>query len=172
MAKEIEVKFEVQDFESVRRALRKLGGRCGWGGREESTIFDTTRRALKSRGEALRIKTEDGRNALLTFKGPKTKKGKFKVREEIETSLESSAAGEMILKRLGFEEQLRYTKRREHWELGKSSVELDTLLGHRFVEIEGTKQSIKEIARLLHLDWARSSIESYYPDVLRRLQKK
>jgi predicted adenylyl cyclase CyaB len=171
MAKETEVKFRVAEFESIRRKLRRFGARCVWGGREESRLFDTARHALKTRGESLRIKRESDRPGLLTFKGPRATGRRFKVREEIQTSLSSPDAGEEILKRLGYTEQLRYTKRREHWEIGAVSIELDVFQGMRFVEVEGKQRAIRETAKLLGLDWGAATTASY-PELLRKSSKQ
>ncbi len=73
----------------------------------------------------------------LTVKGPAVA-GPLKSREEIEITLDDAESGLRMLELMGFDEVVRFAKRRESWSLDDCRVELDTLpLIGTFVEIEG-----------------------------------
>ncbi|MFA6365167.1 MAG: class IV adenylate cyclase [Candidatus Paceibacterota bacterium] len=159
--KETEVKFIVRDLNAIARMLKKLGGRCAWKGREESSYFDTPAHSLRRKGIVLRLRKWKGDSDFLTLKVEPKKKGKkFSVRKELQTAVDSAKMRE-IFKELGFGESFRYTKNRAHWKLGKTSIELDSLKNKSYVEIEGTKKEIERLAPILGLDWKHSTTKSY-----------
>ena len=98
----------------------------------------------------------------LTLKtGKKVVKG-AKVAEEHQIMITDAKIGRIILEKLGYRVTLHYKKHREHWRIGTSFVELDTLGdGRKFVEIESTHKGIKKLARKLNLDFTRNTPESY-----------
>lgn len=160
--KEIEVKFAVEDLKPAARMLKKLGAVRVWRGTEESSYFDLPGRALRNRGIVLRLRRWKGDSDTLTCKiEPARNTEKISAREELQTTLGDRTAMRAILETLGYRESFRYRKNREHWKLGKTAIELDTLGKKKFVEIEGTKREIERLARLLKLDWERSTVRSY-----------
>jgi len=160
--KEREIKFIVDDLKSAARTLKKAGAVREWKGTEESSYFDLPGRALRKRGIVLRLRRWKGDSDTLTCKiGSGRNAGKVSEREELQTTLGNQAAMRAILRALGYRESFRYRKEREHWKLGKTAIELDTLGKKKFVEIEGTKREIERLSRLLGLDWKRSTLESY-----------
>ncbi len=92
-------------------------------------------------------------NAMVTYKGPRTSRGRAKTRVEIQTTVgDARAVGEM-LDQLGLTRRLVVQKRRSTYRLGRCLVELDELpiLG-AFVEIEGPgPRAIEAVARRLGL---------------------
>ncbi|OHA48425.1 MAG: hypothetical protein A2806_03110 [Candidatus Terrybacteria bacterium RIFCSPHIGHO2_01_FULL_48_17] len=163
--KEIEVKFSVKDFERIRRNLKQRGAKLLWKGIEQNYFFDTKNRQLKKRREVLRVKKIKKKRKdvfLLTFKtGAKGRDVKFKARDEYEIEINDFLAMQRILQKLGFHPWFRYQKRREHWKLGKLSIELDEVRGRRFVELEGEKRGIEKLARELTLHWGNSTTKGY-----------
>ena len=160
MAKEIELKFRVDDFSSIRKKLRALGGKLLWNGREENWLFDTPDFKIRKGNQMFRIKTM-GDTSLTLKTGKKVVKG-AKVAEEHQIMITDAKIGRIILEKLGYRVTLHYKKHREHWRIGTSFVELDTLGdGRKFVEIESTHKGIKKLARKLNLDFTRNTPESY-----------
>ena len=160
MAKEIELKFRVDDFSPIRKKLRALGGKLLWKGREENWLFDTPDFKIRKGNQMFRIKTM-GDTSLTLKTGKKVVKG-AKVAEEHQIMITDAKIGRIILEKLGYRVTLHYKKHREHWRIGTSFVELDTLGdGRKFVEIESTHKGIKKLARKLNLDFTRNTPESY-----------
>ena len=160
--KETEVKFFVKNFNTIRPKLKKMGGRLIWKGTEESWFFDTHKNTLKRKGQMLRIKKLANHGFTLTFKNAAKKNDKkYKSREEKEVTINNSETARNIFKNIGFKEVFKYTKLREHWDLGKAHIELDKLKNKYIVEIESSKKEIGRIAKLLGLDWAKSTTETY-----------
>ncbi|HEY3244840.1 MAG TPA: class IV adenylate cyclase [Phycisphaerae bacterium] len=142
MARELEAKHKVDSHDPLREALRSAGAALVYRGLETNWIFDTPQAALRKRGVGLRVRSvqvQEGpaQRATLTFKGP-VRPSPYKERDELEVEVSDALRLGDLLRGLGFEPQLVYEKRREHWSCGGAHVELDELpmLGH-FVEIEG-----------------------------------
>ncbi|MDA2922096.1 class IV adenylate cyclase [Patescibacteria group bacterium AH-259-L07] len=158
--KEIEVKFKVDNFKSVRPKLKKLGAKLDFKGREHSYFFDTTQYRLKKNKQVLRIKKQD--KARLTFKDKSAHHDKkYKISDEYQVEISDIRIAKEILKRLGFVQWFEYKKYREHWKLPDAVVELDKLENNYFVEIEASKKRINELAQLLELDWNQSTTKNY-----------
>lgn len=141
MALEIEAKIKVDSCDPLREHLRKLGAQQQYRTLEINRIFDTPDKQLFSRGCGLRIRTCHGEGRVppptLTYKGPQ-QTGPLKSREESETVVGDPRAAQSILESLGYLPVITFEKRREEWELGPVTVQLDEVprLGF-FVEIEG-----------------------------------
>ena len=142
MAIEIEVKVRAPSLAMVRKSLnaaraKRIGSRV-----ELNAFFDTSDRAMKVRGEGLRLRTMrdvkgKASKSVITFKGPR-QSGEVSRREEIEFEISDFDDAAALLSKLGYERRLGFEKRRETWSLDGCLVELDELpyLG-TFVEIEG-----------------------------------
>lgn len=161
--KEIEAKFEVGDLDEIRKRLEKLGGKLEWGGMEKNLYFDYPDGRLKENSAILRVREWRGHSSSVTFKGGvgSSDKDGIKIRKELQTDVDSARILVRIFRELGLVVRRAYKKRREHWRLKKVYVELDTLKGRKFVEIEGDKSEIKKIAEKLGLDWKDITTESY-----------
>ncbi|KKW18758.1 MAG: hypothetical protein A2131_02670 [Candidatus Sungbacteria bacterium GWC2_49_10] len=158
--KEIELKFRVGDFSSIRKKLRALGAKLLWKGTEENWLFDTPDFKIWKGNQTLRIKTM-GDTSLTLKTGKKVVQG-AKVAEEHQIMITDAKIGRIILEKLGYSVTLHYKKYREHWRIGTSFVELDTLEdGRKFAEIESTHKGIKNLAQKLRLDFSKSTPESY-----------
>src|SRR3989344_1840606 len=148
--KEIEIKFRVKNFRGVIPKLEALGAKLEWRGTEESYFFDTPKKTLKHKHYMLRLRRWSGHKDILTLKTkPGEEDAKYKVRDEYEVEISDLRTAGIILRHLGFVEDLRYKKYREHWLLGDAVVELDKLSGQCFVEIEASKKRIDELAHQL-----------------------
>jgi adenylate cyclase class 2 len=168
VAQEIEAKFRIDEPSFLRDRLRELGARRTVQALETNRIFDAPDRRLLRADCGLRVREyrdecgDEPPRGTLTFKGPR-ESGETKSREELETAVTDAAAAASVLERLGFEEVIRYEKRREVWQLGECEVCLDELprLGW-FIEIEGpTVQAIESARRQLHLEDSPALRETY-----------
>lgn len=158
MKKEVELKFRVDDFAPIRRKLKKLGAKLKWSGREKSWFFDTPSQILKKRKAILRIRTTN--KTLLTYKEKVSQKG-VKVSKEYQLAVEDGRELGTILERLGFRRWLSFTRKREYWDTEGNDVTLDTLPFGKFVEIEAPRKKIRELARRLDLNFAKSTTKTY-----------
>ena len=121
----------------------------------------TPYRGLELAGEAsiLRVRAEEGRGALVTFKGPTTYEGAVKVRPELELRVESAATALALFEALGYHVERRYQKLREEWRLGAEVICLDHTPIGDFVEFEGEKATA--VAKRCGFDPAGAVRKSY-----------
>ena len=170
MAKEIELKFRVDDFSFVRRKLHALGAKLLWKGEEENWLFDTPDFKIRKGDQTLRIKTM-GDTSLTLKTGKKIVRG-AKTAEEHQIYVTNAQTMRYILEKIGFQVMLHYKKHREHWKIRNSFIELDTLEDRRkFVEIESTHEGIGVLARKLGLKFSKSTPESYTKLLAMNLKK-
>jgi len=173
---EIEVKIEVsaEELERVRSRLQEFGFTLTATRRkEENRMFDFSDRRLQNTGCALRLRDYSGK-CIFTYKGPQKPDPLLKIREEIETSVADFDSIRRILEAIGLEETFQYGKYREKYarELASGPVEIcldETPVGC-FVEIEGSRQGIDEIAG--SFNWAPERfIQRNYIDLYRERMK-
>ena len=117
MKKEIELKFRVKDFGSIRSKLKSLRAKIIWKGREENWYFNTTANALSKKYSVLRIKKMG--DIKLTLKENRHIERGVKVATEYQVTIDDPRVMKTILEKLGFKEVLHYYKNREHWGVEK-----------------------------------------------------
>ena len=103
--REIELKAALDDPDACRRRVESAGARLVFRGRLEDRRYDTPGRKLGRRDEVLRVRVyrdDHGARAELTWKGPASYPGGYKVREELGTPAGDPGALATILERLGF----------------------------------------------------------------------
>ena len=167
--KEIEVKFQVKNFKKIVLALMELGAQLEWKGVEVSYFFDNAEGTLRKEHKNLRLRKWEGEKNILTLKTPAERTSKkYKIKNEYEIVVDNIDRARNLLKHLGFQEYLRYKKHREHWKLPDAAIELDTLMGHHFVEVEAPKKRIDELAHALGLEWSHV-VRQGYVSILREL---
>ena len=147
MPRETEIKIRISDASAIRRQLRKLGFQIHVRRTFESNvILDTPVRRLGRKGAMIRIRRVGGKS-ILTYKG-RSKDGRHKSREEIETHLEDPTALETIFARLGLKLVFQYEKYRAEYERpgqhGVVTVD-ETPVGD-YIEIEGSPRWIDTVA--------------------------
>lgn len=146
---EIEVKISIKDPESIRKKLERAGAVLHRDRHfEENVLFDLPGEVLFLKRTALRLRTS-GKKSYLTFKGPKQKSRRFKVREEFETELRDPKQAAKILRSLGYREVFRYSKHRTVFRTKKITVCLDETAVGSFMELEGDRSDIVRFARKL-----------------------
>ncbi|TWI71773.1 adenylate cyclase class 2 [Desulfobotulus alkaliphilus] len=158
---EIEVKFYISEpLEFRNRILSKNAiseGRI----LEKNILLDTPDLQLRKNGVLLRLRQTD--KCTLTVKSiPRSgQDGEFKVLEETETGIEDFDAAEKAFATLGFIHKTAYEKFRETFQLKGVEICLDELPFGYFVELEGEKAAIREVADILGLQWDQRITLSY-----------
>ena len=148
MAKEIEVKFRVDNPLVLSRKLRDAGFRLETPrSHEMNTLYDLPGQVLRQRKELLRLR-EFGRSWKLTHKSG-SKISRHSSRTELETSVSDGKTMDAILRALGYSPSFRYEKFRAEWTDGKGQVVVDHTPIGDFCEIEGKPRWIDDTAKKL-----------------------
>jgi adenylate cyclase class 2 len=114
---------------------------------QDDRLLDWPDGRLRKNRCSLRIRDEVN-SSFLTFKGP-PKLDTMKLREEIETTVDDAMLLLEILKCLGLQVWFRYQKYREELQHNGIIIAIDETPIGTFVELEGEKQGIIEIANFL-----------------------
>jgi predicted adenylyl cyclase CyaB len=156
---ERELKFAQVDLDALRSRLVELEAeRVGPAAFEENWLLDRGVE-LERQSSILRVRAEEGRGALVTFKGPTTYEGAVKVRPELELRVESAETALALFEALDYRVVRRYQKLREEWRLGAEVICLDHTPIGDFVEFEGDKATA--VAKRCGFDPARAVRKSY-----------
>ena len=162
MAKEIEIKFRIENMPAVIRSLKQAGFKCLTRSTHEmNTLYDLPGEKLRKRGELLRLR-KYGKSWVLTHKA-KGKTGRHKSRVELQTNIEDGKEMDAILRALGFTPIFRYEKYRAEWSDGVGHVVLDGTPIGNFGEIEGTPRWIDRTARALGITPSDYITQTYAP---------
>jgi adenylate cyclase, class 2 len=172
MAKEVEIKFRIENLAATRRALKRAGFKqVTRSTREMNSLYDLPGQKLRKRGELLRLRkfgekwvlTHKGKPAQETRKGGAAKAVRHKTRVELETQVENGRQMDAILRGLGFAPTFRYEKYRGEWSDGAGHVVLDETPIGNFGEIEGTPRWIDRTARALGIGRKDYITQTYAP---------
>ncbi len=166
---EIEVKFFLPDLNSVRESLIKLGARSLGRFFEVNIRFEDRDKSLIKKNALLRLRKDN--RVTLTYKSePELDDLNFKIFRELEVEVSDFDIMESILKSLGFCAEQVYEKWRETLVLQETHFCLDTMPFGTFLEIEGNRENIPDMARKLNLKWEDRILFNYLKifDVLKR----
>jgi adenylate cyclase, class 2 len=148
MAKEIEIKFRVEDVRALDRKLRAAGFRLATKRTHEmNTLYDLPGDVLRSRKELLRIR-KYGAEWTVTHKSG-TVRGRHSSRVELETIVADGKTLDTILRALGYAPTFRYEKFRAEWSDNKGKIVVDETPIGNFCEIEGPPRWIDATAKKL-----------------------
>jgi adenylate cyclase class 2 len=166
---ETEVKFYLPEVNPVRRRIMALG--ADFKGRvfETNLRFEDADNRLIQKKSLLRLRKDI--KTTLTFKSePPFKDDQFKTLRELEVEVSDFAGMKQILESLGFHEEQVYEKWRETFVLSYTHFCLDTMPYGDFLEIEGPKKDIKELASRIGLKWHQRILLNYLAifDVIRK----
>jgi adenylate cyclase class 2 len=166
---ETEVKFYLAEIDTVRSRIVGLG--AGFKNRsfETNIRFEDAENTLIRKKSLLRLRKDT--KATLTFKTEPTVKDKqFKTLQEFEVDVSDFDTMEQILLSLGFKKEQVYEKWRETYVVEKTKLCLDTMPYGDFLEIEGSKESIRQLASKIGLLWERRILLNYLSifDILKR----
>ncbi len=164
---EIELKFPVSSLDDLERRLAELGFQVDTPRTFESnTLYDTPGRALKAKGELLRVR-QYGERWILTHKrhpDDEDVTSRYKTRIETESEVSDGDALVEIFTRLGFEPAFRYEKyRREysHPHASAGHVVIDETPIGIYAELEGPTGWIDQTLVALGVNPAVCLTESY-----------
>jgi predicted adenylyl cyclase CyaB len=126
---ELEVKARVEDADALRAALVRAGAILEFQGDMLDRRFDRGDR-LADRDEVLRLRVfrhADGAAtyAVLGWKGPHSKQGRYRRRAEAEARVADPDGVMTILEHLGFAVSLRIDRRVEVYRLGEAVLRLE-----------------------------------------------
>ena len=157
---EIEVKFYLPDMDAIRDRILELGAVSMGRIFETNLRFDDADNSLIQKKSLLRLRRDT--KTILTFKSePPFKNDQFKILKELEVEVSDFATMKHILESLGFREEQVYEKWRETFRLNNASLCLDTMPYGDFLEIEGQKEDIKELAYQIGLKWQKRILLNY-----------
>lgn len=148
--REVEIKFEIDDLQTLVRRLETLGfSQATVRTHEMNALYDLPGGRLRKRGALLRVR-QYGPKWTVTYKDRSTVgRGRHKSRREIETRVEDGQALATILEHVGFEPSFAYEKFRSEWTDAIGHVVLDETPIGNFGEIEGPPQWIDQVAARL-----------------------
>ncbi len=159
---EIELKFNIEDTESYRRKLRKLGAVLISKFEEKNVIFDKEGKFFNE-NEMLRLRKRDNK-VFLTYK---RKLDGIRKRLEVETKVRSYRGTFNKLLNSGLKDIGTYEKLRETYSLfyDSAKVMIDRINGKDFLEIEASGKNCEGIlyyiARYLGLDLKKAEDRAY-----------
>jgi len=149
---EIEVKFFLADMEIVRNKLQRFGAESEGRVFETNICFENAAQDLHSTKSLLRLRKDN--KTTLTYKTKPDRPDKdFKVLTELEVAISDFDTMAGILKALGYHRDQIYEKYRETFTLGSTKICLDSMPFGNFLEIEGQKRDIYQLARQLDMPW-------------------
>ena len=157
---EIEVKFFLEDIETIRERLIQSGDDSNGRNFERNICFDNEDDGLFLSDSLLRLRKDD--RATLTYKAtPDAGDPEFKVLKELEVEVSDFETMLNILCALGFHQSQSYEKYRETFTIGDAKLCLDQMPFGNFLEIEGGKDEIRNLAQQIGMQWSRRIIGNY-----------
>jgi adenylate cyclase class 2 len=157
---EIEVKFYLSDMDAIRDRILELGAVSMGRVFETNLRFDDSDNRLIEKKSLLRLRRDT--KTTLTFKSePPFKNNQFKILKELEVEVSNFTTMKHILESLGFRGEQVYEKWRETFMLNSANLCLDTMPYGDFLEIEGQKEDIKELAYRIGLKWQKRILFNY-----------
>ena len=157
---EIEVKFFLEDIETIRERLIQSGADSNGRNFERNICFDNEDDGLFLSDSLLRLRKDD--RATLTYKAkPDAGDREFKVLKELEVEVSDFETMLNILCALGFHQSQSYEKYRETFTIGDAKLCLDQMPFGNFLEIEGGKDEIRNLAQQIGMQWSRRIIGNY-----------
>ena len=167
---EIEVKFLLDDMPAIQDRIIQLGGISDGPVFETNIRFENESHGLRKNRSILRLRND--RKTTLTFKSDANEPdNQFKINTEYEVVVDNFSMMEQILKALGFHQEQIYEKNRDTVLLHHTVICLDTMPFGPFLEIEGSKENIREMAQRLGLVWEDRVILNYIT-IFERLKKE
>lgn len=149
---ETEIKFQVEDLAALAEKIKSVGGvGLHLNSFQRTILKDTPDLQLRGRGVFLRVR--DGEKKIMTVKSkvPGSDE-KFKERQELEIEVSDVAMAERMLDVLGFTEKWIMEKYRSEYLLEGTVLALDRLPFGNYLEIEGGKDSIDKVVKILELE--------------------
>ena len=152
---EVELKSVVDDVPLRRATIEAAGAVLTFEGRLADRRYDTPDGLLVARDHVLRVRAyggPSGQRVELDWKGPTRSEDGYKVREELEVSVDDSTAISAILERLGFRVAVAIDREIAQYDLNGAMVRFETYprMDH-LVEVEGSPDDIEAAIAALGL---------------------
>lgn len=149
--KEIELKFEIENYNEIRSRIEKVDAEYKGNYRQIDLWLDTKDWRLRHEGKGLRIRRQNS-STVLTLKD-KQAYAEVREAEELEVRIDNFEKTFEIFKRSGFLVDMEIDKEREVWKHGGVEVCLDKVkdLG-TFLELEGPREDIERVIKELKLE--------------------
>ena len=162
LSTETEIKVKIENPAEFCRQLTTLNpGILSARHFEDNYLLDFPDQRLGSSQSLLRIRFAEGRH-FLTYKGAPRPQGLFKVREELETTVENGQILLQALDRIGMRVWFRYQKYRQEFSVGEIHVTVDETPIGNYAELEGSESGIRDVAQRMSIAEARFLRSSYY----------
>lgn len=167
---ETEVKFHLTDVEPVRNTIINLGADS------KGIVFETNLRYENKNNDLIKSKSllrlRKDTKTTLTFKsGLESEDNEFKSLRELEVEVSEFNRMKLILEAIGFHQEQIYEKYRETLILNGATLCIDAMPFGNFLEIEGEKHVITNLAKKIGLDWSER-ITLNYLELFERLKKE
>lgn len=159
---EIELKFKIEKPFEVVRKLKRLGFLCSYyedQRHQETIMYDNADKIMEKKDSRLRVRKREKLNIQVSYKKPITREG---IKKEIEHEITIYAGEEesfmKILEEMGFAPVSSYEKYRTTLTTttpttgNKVKAEIDEYPFATYLEIEGSEEEIKKVAKELGLD--------------------
>lgn len=168
---EIEIKFLIDDIESLRTQLIDIGAVTDHRHFEKNHRYDDTSQSLLQKKSILRLR-KDKKNTL-TFKSrpAEVTDDNFKVHREIEVEVNDFESMSLIIEMLGYKKEQVYEKWRETFIYKDLFFCIDELPYGNFIELEGSREGILKMAEKLNLNWNERILISYL-EIFQILKKR
>jgi len=167
---EVEVKLRVEDPATVPALLRQIGAAEVHSREfEDNQLYDFPSFSLKMNQSMLRVRILK-RESTLTYKEAPRVEGGAKVRDEMEVVISSGETMATILSRLGMRPLFRYQKYRAVYHYSGLIITVDETPIGVFLELEGPKPLIDEVAMQLGYkasDYIAKSYLALYQEYLK-----
>jgi len=151
---EVEYKFKVKDKKALVALLDKKARKKKKKEYQKMVIFDNPQGLMQKNDGRVRISTLGMTgNRILTYKKPIKSENRAKREIEYEIKFTNrSGQIEKILEAMELATTTSYERYRTEWQIKNVHITLDEYPYSDFVEIEGPKRKIEEIARKLGFD--------------------
>ncbi len=167
---EIEIKLKVDDPAALEPRIRNVGGQLVHPRLfEDNQLYDFPDFALKTKGAILRLRTQS-RGSVLTYKEAPRVEGGAKVRDEFEVPVGDPETMAAVISKIGLRPLFRYQKYRSLYAYLDLLITLDETPIGFFLELEGPREMIDDMAGRLGYEASDYIVKSYltlYQDHLR-----
>ncbi len=158
---EVEVKFFLSDLKTTRERIRTLGAYSAGRSFETNIRFEDRTNSLIEKKSLLRLRQDT--KTTLTYKcEPVVNDVNYKIFNELEVEVSDFAIMGQILESLGYHQEQIYEKWRDSYTLKGTVCCIDEMPFGSFLEIEGDKQEIKEVAIKIGMQWERRIVLNYF----------
>ena len=157
MPTETEVKLKIGSIEQIKNKLLEIRAELFKKKALQIDEYFDKKGGLKKSDQVLRLRD----NTILTYKGPKKKKQNMKIREEIEVMVDNGRYLKEILEKLGYTKTGIKEKYREAYIFQLTQICIDETPIGNFIEIEGSKQGVFDVAKKLGFNEKEFITKSY-----------